>query len=220
MLLSKKHNFIFIHIPKVAGQSVTNALMPHAAMCWQRLLSPVIPYRYQLKAYTKLRKHTGITFNPQPFHDHIEANEIVDRLGLDVFKSYYSFAFVRNPWAWALSQYTYAVKNPRHTKHAFMKQFNDFDEYIRWHCKKDDSFYLQKSYVCDSNGTQLVNYIGKQEKLSEDFAHVCKNIGIGTTLPKFNVSRKSSYKDHYTNDTKKLVETLYEEDIEYFKYSF
>jgi hypothetical protein len=220
MLLSKKNNFIFIHVPKVAGQSVTNALMPFSAMCWQKALSPVVPFRYQLKLYTKLRKFTGITFQPQPFIDHVRAYEVKESLGSVVFNSYFSFAFVRNPWAWVLSLYTYALKNPRHHLHKQVKNVENFEGYLQFVCNNNEIIFLQKEFICDNDGKQIVNYIGKQENLSEDFTHVCKTIGIKATLPVFNVSRKISYKDHYTPETKKIVEKLYEEDIDYFKYSF
>ena len=65
MLISKRHNFIFIHVPKAAGQSVTNALMPHAATRWQCILSPLIPFRYQLKIFTKIKTFTNISFHPK-----------------------------------------------------------------------------------------------------------------------------------------------------------
>ena len=220
MLLSKKKKFIFIHVPKVAGQSVTNALMPFAASGWQRGLSCIIPYRYQLKLYTKLRKHTGITFLPQPFVDHVRCEEVIQTLGAETFNAYFSFSFVRNPWAWVLSQYSYALKNPRHNRHRLVKEFNDFDSYLKWHCKEDDHLYLQKSFVCDTNGKLLVNFIGKQEQLEKDFNHVCKTIGIASKLPTFNVSTKSSYKNHYNQDTRDLVASRYAQDIDLFGYHF
>ena len=220
MLLSKKNNFIFIHVPKVAGQSVTNALMPHAATAWQRSLSPIIPYRFQLKLFTKLRTHTRISFPPQPYRDHIKAAEIADAMGLDQFKDYFSFAFVRNPWSWLLSRYTYALKNPRHTRHRFLQKFDDFSAFVRWHCDEDDKFYLQKSYVCTETGDRLVDFIGKQESLSEDFAHVCEKIGITSSLPTFNVSNNCAYTEHYNDETRDLVSNRYAGDIHFFDYIF
>ncbi len=192
----------------------------HLCLLLQRILSYVIPYRYQLKGYTKLRRCTGITFNPQPFVDHIKASEVIESIGTETFNHYFSFAFVRNPWAWALSRYTYAVKNPRHRRHELMRGFESFDTYLRWHCNDDERFYLQKSYVCNSNGEQLVSFVGKQEQLDNDFAHVCHTIGIDATLPVFNVSNQHSYRDYYGDDSKKLVADRYAQDIEYFNYTF
>jgi len=220
MLLASKRKFIFIHVPKVAGQSVTNALMPYAASPWQRVISVVIPYRYQLKVYTKLRRFAGMYFLPQPFDDHVKANEVVDSMGTEAFKSYFSFAFVRNPWAWVLSRYTYTLKNSRHKRHQLVTDDGSFEGYLQWLSNEEELFYLQKDFVCNSEGERLVNFIGKQEQLDNDFAHVCGAIGINATLPVFNVSSSSSYRDFYTADSRKLVEDMYAEDIEYFQYKF
>mgnify|MGYP001205978455 CR=1 FL=1 len=220
MLISKRHNFIFIHVPKAAGQSVTNALMPHAATRWQCMLSPLIPFRYQLKIFTKIKTFTNISFHPQPFSDHVKTSMIADTLGFETFNNYFSFAFVRNPWAWILSRYTYAIKNPRHTRHKLFKKFDNFDDFIRWHCSEDEKFYLQKSYVCNESGTQLVDFIGKQESLSEDFSKVCKKIGITSTLPRLNVSNETTYRNFYNDETIKLIAERYREDIEFFNYEY
>lgn len=220
MLLSKRHNFIFIHVPKVAGQSITNALMPYAATRWQRMLSPLFPFRYQLKVFTKLRAYTNISFPPQPFRDHAKTSEIATDLGLETFNNYFSFAFVRNPWAWILSRYTYALKNPRHTRHELLNNFANFEEFLHWHCNEDEKFYLQKSYVCNTSGTQLVDFVGKQESLSKDFSLVCAKIGITSTLPRFNVSNKTKYRNFYNDETEKLIAERYREDIEFFNYKY
>ena len=159
-------------------------------------------------------------FLPQPFDDHVKANEVVDSMGTEAFKSYFSFAFVRNPWAWVLSRYTYTLKNPRHKRHQLVTGGGSFEGYLQWLSNEEELFYLQKDFVCNSEGERLVNFIGKQEQLDNDFAHVCGAIGINATLPVFNVSSSSSYRDFYTTDSRKLVEDMYAEDIEYFKYKF
>ena len=220
MLLAPKRKFVFIHVPKVAGQSVTNALMPYAAMPWQRILSTALPYRYQLKVFTKFRRFAGIHFLPQPFDDHVKASEIVDSIGEEAFESLYSFAFVRNPWDWTLSRYTYALKNPRHNRYRIANDAVSFDGYVQWLCSANDLFYLQKDFVCNADGDCLVNFVGKQEQLGVDFAHVCDVLDIQATLPTYNVSRNSSYRDSYNEDTRQLIAELYAEDIEYFKYEF
>ena len=220
MLLAPKRKFVFIHVPKVAGQSVTNALMPYAAMPWQRILSTVLPYRVQLKLFTKLRRFTGMYFLPQPFDDHVKAVDIVDSIGADAFESLYSFAFVRNPWAWTLSRYTYALKNPRHNRHQITKDAGSFEGYVQWLCTARDLFYLQKDFVCNADGDCIVKFIGKQEQLDVDFSHVCDALGIQAKLPTFNVSRDSSYRDSYNEETRQLITELYAEDIEFFQYEF
>lgn len=71
MLLSEKYNFIFLHVPKVAGQSISNALIPFTASPVSCALSRVVGFREQLKLMTFARKHVGIASRLQPFDDHI-----------------------------------------------------------------------------------------------------------------------------------------------------
>lgn len=220
MLISEKHKFIFIHVAKVAGQSVTNALMPYASSPWQRRLSCILPYRYQLKVYSKLKQYGGPSFLPQPYADHVRASALRDALGMDVFNSYYSFAFVRNPWAWALSNYTYGLSNPRHSRHAIYKRFDNFSDYIVWHCREDDKIKFQKDYVCDESGQVIVDFVGKQECLSDDFSKICQEIGVKASLPRLNVSRISDYRESYNDETRELVRSTFREDIDLFGYEF
>jgi hypothetical protein len=218
MLLSQKHKFIFIHVAKVAGQSITSALMPFAATAWQKCLSPIIPYRYQLKAYTKLKQHLGISFMPQPHADHIRAAALREEMGWEVFESYYSFAFVRDPWAWVLSNYTYARRNPRHWRHKLVHAFKDFDEYCRWFCTEDEKIKFQKDYVFDDKGRQVVDFIGKMENIEADFAHICGHLGIRASLPHFNASRHESHLQHYSDELFELVKETFAEDIRLLGY--
>jgi hypothetical protein len=73
MLLSEKHRFIFIHIYKNAGTSITQALLPFAIAPWKDRL------------YRNLQRRLGIVHPPaHPAHrysGHIRARELVAKLG-------------------------------------------------------------------------------------------------------------------------------------------
>lgn len=220
MLLSEDHKFIFIHVAKVAGQSVTNALMPYAARPWQRYLNTIFPYRYQLKVYSKLKKRCGIAFPPQPFVDHERAIRIRESLGEDKYKEYFTFAFVRNPWARAVSIYTYANKNPRHRMHRKVIELGSFDRYLEWHCGGGEIISTQTDYVCDAEGNVIVDFIGRQEQLEDDLKIVCERLNIKTELAKFNVSRTDSYQNYYNGSSRRMIEEAYRSDIDMFGYEF
>lgn len=219
MLISDRHKFVFLHIPKSAGQSVATALMPFAALGYQRLLSSIIPYRWQLKASTQLQLRFGIYTAPQPYADHVRLKDLVRAMGLDQFQEYFSFTFVRNPWDRLLSAYTYSMANRRHGRHEFMKQFAGFNEYVGWHCQHDTYGY-QVDWVQDDTGRQLISFVGRFENLSRDFQYVCKQLGLNAKLPSLNRSNNVKYQDVYNQESRELVRAAYERDIKAFDYSF
>lgn len=218
MLLSKEYRFIFVHVPKVAGQSITNALMPHVATYWQKAASHILPYRYQLKAYTKIKQCGGPGFMPQPYEDHVSASQLIEEMGESAYRSYYTFGFVRNPRAWVFSNYTYALKNPRHKKHSFVKEFSSFKDYCIWYSSSGNNIKMQKNYLFDDNNKQLVDAIGKQEDLQRDFALICSKLGIKANLPELNVSSKESFEAHYDVDTWRMIGEVHADDIRLLGY--
>lgn len=212
MLISKERKFIFIHIYKTAGSSVTDALMPFAAKAvsgnkWQRLVHRVS------------RKIESITsFDPESFPNHTKATELIEVIGRKTFDSYFSFAFVRNPWDWQVSLYHYMRKSTDHHQHELAKRFTSFDDYIRWRCENEVRF--QKDFIYSMDGELLVDYVGKFEKIDKDFNEICSRIGISATLPRLNVSNTVPYQQFYNEETIELVRRTFEPDIRLFGYDF
>jgi hypothetical protein len=93
-----------------------------------------------------------------------------------------------------------------------------FDEYIRWRVEED--CHLQKDFLVDRHGNRLVDFVGKMENLAEDFATVCRRIGIEAELPHENASEHGAWRSYYTDETAALVAEAYRDDIEMFGYSF
>ena len=104
MLISYSHNFIFIHVYKVAGSSIRKAL---------RKYEPV-PFRLKRIAGISLKK-LGILnaekqFNFKNYETHITAKELRERLPEKIYNSFFKFALVRNPWDWQVSLYHFMLK--------------------------------------------------------------------------------------------------------------
>ena len=207
MLISKKNNFIFVHIYKNAGTSITNALSPFALSQWQGIVH---------KALKKARLSSP--FKPQPFHAHIKASEIIESIGREKFNSYFSFAIVRNPWDWQVSLYKYMLKNETHHQHELVTKLGGFDEYIKWSC--ENKVRYQKDFIYDNNNELLVNYVGRFESLGADFEQICSRIGVAASLPKLNVSNTKPYQEFYNEKTRELVRRTFNPDIELFEYNF
>jgi hypothetical protein len=94
----------------------------------------------------------------------------------------------------------------------------------------------------DKTGNLLVDFVGKFERLQQDFDQVCKRLGVENSgLPHVNSSDKKSrelrrkvrnflhrnseselgsYVDFYDTETREIVGSLYRADIKNFSYSF
>ena len=217
MLLSRRHKLIFIHIYKNAGTSIQTALMPFAESRLQRMVSGsrILPWR--IRAFLE---NTIITpcLNPQPYPMHIKARELVKIIGRKAFESYFSFAIVRNPWDWQVSLYSFMLKDDTHPQRQLAQAFRGFDDYIRWRCAEEARF--QNEWVCAEDGERLVKFIGRYERLDDDFRTICTRIGVDATLPVMNVSRTKPYQSYYTDETRELVRRTFAPDIEMFGYEF
>ena len=220
MLISNKKKFIFIHIPKCAGQSVTSILLKYCISTKERFVTKIIGARNYIRINTKLQQYFNFSLYGHNFSDHARAYAVKDALG-DSYDDYFKFAFVRNPWDWLFSNYTYALKNIRHYRHTFIKNnFKDFNEFVEWECLENNNKKYQKEFIYDSSGNLIVDFVGKFENLKTDFDIICNKLNLENQLPHFNQSSKKSYKEYYSQRTKALVEEHYREDIKLLDYKF
>jgi Sulfotransferase family len=208
MLISRKHNFLFVHIYKTAGTSITSALMPFAASRWQWMAH---------RALRKLNLPTYFPPSPEAYK-HLPAPEIIKLMGREAFESYFSFAIVRNPWDWQVSLYKFVLKDPSNQHHSLVKALGGFDAYIKWRCEKEARF--QKDFIYSSDNELLVDFVGHFEQLDADFQSICSRIGISASLPKLNVSNERPYQQYYTDETRELVRRTFAPDITLFGYDF
>jgi len=229
-MICKEYECIFIHIPKVAGQSIERFFLDLVGLTWKS------------RAPLLLRYNPDPQLGPEALA-HLTAPEYVacGHINQDDFNRYYKFCFVRNPWDRIVSEYNYR---------RYSKKY-DFKHYLL-NCLPEpglsDAYrhiMPQYKYIFDDNGNQLVDYIGRYERLQEDFDVVCENLQIiESKLPKTNPARKhgvealmyslkcmltrqdsyikskNHYTDYYDSESKELVYQTYKRDIETFGYAF
>jgi len=190
MIGSNKHKFIFFHLYKVAGTSM------------RRVLG-----KYQDFSQLKHLKPSEYINNGNNHHI--------------LYDDYFTFSFVRNPWDWQVSLYHYMLKDVGHKQHRLIKSMNSFDEYIDWRvnkdCKPQYTFLSEKG---DSESEITLDFIGKFESLTLDFEFIKQQTGVEGNLPHDNKSKRTHYKDYFTDNSRKLIEDAYKIDIDYFGYSF
>ena len=218
MIISTEHNFIFVHVPKTAGDSVTRALQPFARPL-DRTLWKSIRRRLPLKDNVEtiyLRKHDP-------------ASRAIARLGRDVWDSYRSFAIVRNPFDHAVSHYEF-MKQFRISSVANKVATMSFAESLDYRMKPpfwNDTFFArlpnQSFFLTDDLGAIAVDRLVRFEDLATDFPAACREIGLGEIqLPHVNKTKsktdKKPYQEYYNEEAVERVMMLYADDFRLFGY--
>lgn len=153
------------------------------------------------------------------FDGHITARELEGKLPAEIFKKYFKFAFVRNPWDWQVSLYEYAMQNEQHRQHEMTRGFKSFEEYIDW--RIDGNFKLQSDFLTNTKGEIIVDQIGRLEDIEKDFEAICRHIGIDSPrLTKANSTRRKHYSEYYNASTIEKIRSTFEKDIDRFGYGF
>ena len=234
MLLSHPYKFLFIHVPKVAGNSIERGLRTSTfnrgeMLAWEAdLLLRKVGYRMgrkcNLGSPLLLRGSARETRLIEDIFGtkHLKALHVRDHIGTARYNCLFKFGFVRNPWDRHVSLYHY-LKGKKH--HAIYKSVSnlDFDEYVQW-LQKTGTALLQKEKFVDKNGNLIVDFIGRYETLQADFNCICTAIKLPPfTLPHLNRSKRAQrrpYQDYYTGQTRDIIHELEQVDIEYFQYAF
>ena len=216
-MVSDKHKFIFIHIPKCGGTSIEWALLRNENVNAPENLKDLRDEdKQKYKIYYNL---------PPPI---FTAAQHIGIGGYSGGEGYFTFAFVRNPWARFLSEYFYLQKENggRCYVEDFNREFPTFKDFVKkdgLQCCYWAHDQLQISFVLDTKQNKLVDFIGRFEDMQYDFDYVCGKIGIPKIkLPHLNKSKtkQKHYTEYYDDETRDIVANLCKKDIEYFGYEF
>lgn len=206
MLISTKKKFIFFHNYKVAGTSIRNALKPYESKSFYYI--------------SRIMQKAGLQNNGvfKIFNSHVTAETAMKYLPASMFNEYFKFGFVRNPWSWQVSLYTYMLKNEKHYQHELIKSLGSFKEYLTW--RINNELRLQKDFFCDSSNNIVVDYIGKHENITEEFKNICERFNVyDLELPVLNKSSEMTWNKYYDLESFEMVKDAYRADVEYFDYS-
>ena len=102
-----------------------------------------------------------------------------------------------------------------------------FDEFVDWiqyssaTCVHSSPHRYQLDWFVDPNGNVLADFIGKFERLDEDWAFVAKKLGVSENLPHQRANpRTRHYTEYYTPRTRDIIANKFKVDIERFDYEF
>jgi hypothetical protein len=222
-MISFSKNFLFIHIPKTAGDSITDVLLNHS--CKFEIFSA--------RDEGDRKKYAAIYKGPANFY----AGEDVKHMRYHEYKWLYSqelldnltkFSVVRNPFDRVLSLHLY-YNNFKFDRELFKKSIFENAKTI-WSMWNPQSWYTTDVEVKGSppdttviaHKDNQVDFILKFEDKFKDFKKLCNHIGIEyTELPRLNTSPdRPHYSSYYDSDLRNIVETIYQDDLKEFEYEF
>ncbi len=221
MIISKERKFIFIHIPKTAGTSIS------------KLLKDLFPK------------------TEQPLLTHISARHALSYLesqGEDP-SDYQFFTFVRNPYERMHSLYHFIKRRwPQRLDNKDLNKWLFSNEEIYDgrqttpgefpvpNTQKPQLDWLTISQCTHNHNTATIpriipNFIGRYENLREDLEDILYQLGLGTLenisdvtklhLPQLqDYHRDKNYRKYFNGQGKEWVERFFEVDLDYFGYRF
>lgn len=183
---------VFVHVPKAAGHSISTALF-----------GGVIGHR-------TLRDYESVASG-----------------GLGRF---FVFSFVRNPWDRLYSSYCYLCRGgngrPPDTGFGGMlaAAYPSFESFVHdfltprtiysyYHFVPQAEFLVSRERACGAD------FVGRFERLEEDFAQVAQRLGCEGNLPRLNVSGAGDYRQAYSRAMWAKVGELYSVDCRMFGYT-
>lgn len=200
MIISYSRDFIFVHVHKTAGDSITSALVPILARSDIVLRNDWPPWFHKLRAlrtvpeFDQLRKHSP-------------ASAVARVVPADVWARSFTFAFVRHPIGRTVSLYNYAVQKLEERRQLrprnawYLTPPGHWNDPLRWRAiralldtgtfsgfirhpllERDASMAAQWYLLCDRGGRLLVDFVGRYETLQEDFNVVQDRIGVPKTI--------------------------------------
>ena len=201
--LTGDYNLTYVQIPKNAGTSIGHWIKEHAA-------NSIISDWYN---------------HPSPEHIHA------------THEKNFSFTVVRNPWDRTVSLYHFLKHfNPPHPEYKDTGDFKrwlydlngygEFPSFDQW--LNNASEFKLLPWIWWKVPTPQVTWANvdlfiKYENLETEFRSIQDIFKCYDPLPQQTVTRGihwHHYHDFYTDDTRKLVASMYEEDIDRWQYTF
>lgn len=212
MIVSLRHRFIFLAVPRTASHAIRLALRPILAPGdWEQegLLSGA---RSPLPAIARMA------------HGHVTLRQVRRHVPAAVWRASFTFAVARNPYDRYVSACTMLnVHNPEYAGNetAVMKRM-----LAALHGGVDPSVFRrlmllrpQTDLLMDEAGRIGVDFVGRYEDLPGAFAEICRRIGIPEArLTRVNATAHRPFDTYYDDELRRMVTRFYRRDFALLDY--
>jgi hypothetical protein len=207
MIISHRHRFIFVAVPKTGTHSVRQALREQMGEDDIEQVRLFVQKQFPIPELAALR------------HGHLTLQQVRPFLPADDFAAYFKFGFVRNPFDRFISYCAFMTRdsdlferNPQGVMRQILLVDRPSDHIL---------FQPQHSFYVDSDGSLLSDQVGRIEQMQASYDSICQRIGIQSRpLDKVNASNRGDYRQYYDQQLIDGVAALYGRDLELFGYDF
>lgn len=219
-IINHTHNFVFVHVPKAAGTSVTNLLSEFTSYCDLEIGGTSFGEEIQNPYFRRfgLKKHSP-------------AGDIRSVIGDQRWGSFYKFSVVRNPYDRAVSIFNFLRSwegCPREIQQEILS-FTTFDEFVlsgMWDKSDgpDQMFRPQAFWLTDPDERDrlIVDDFFKLESLQDYLSVIGKKSNIdlsGRVIPEVNKSRKDATVENMSLISIAEINRKYHRDFFLFGYA-
>jgi hypothetical protein len=147
------------------------------------------------------------------------------------FNAYFKFTIIRNPWDRLVSALAWTDQKWVRGEELAAAGFDDQVRQLHAHFMSatsggaaqvalPDFLYPQYLYIFGADQKPLVNFIARYENLQQDWRTIREKLRVDVELPCRMKSHHRSYREYYTEETRKLVGEMYALDVGLFRYEF
>jgi hypothetical protein len=185
---------------------------------WKIILKSIYEWQISIGTLSNIHKKRYYCSFRNPGHETAQEIRAFDE---SAWNDFYKFCFVRNPYEKEVSDYIWKVESKERPT-----SFREFLKNKRGenpHSREGVEFPYKNKLIYTIDGKIAVDYIAKYENILKEMRVICKNIRVPFNKDEFPYAKKIkkyNYKSYYTNEEKKIVEDMYDEEMEQFNYSF
>jgi hypothetical protein len=200
-MISFQKRFLFVHIPKTAGNSIQTILSHYSE-------DEIVALRAEQDGIERF----GLRNPNYKIKKHSTLAEYRTALGEARFRDLYKFTCVRNPWDRMVSYYfgttpLVAALDRKEFRRLILRALSVTD-YLRLDKGEADPF-------------GNLDYIIRFENLADDFRGVCARLGIpDAPLPQYNRSNREHYSNYYDEELRELIRKRFTPEIDRFGFAF
>jgi len=203
-MISEEYQFLFIHIPKTAGNSVGQQLQAYSE---DRLVT--------LAAHQDGVERFEVRHPRYPITKHSTLTDYKALLAPALFRRLFKFATLRNPWERMISFYFSPHRGVTQWDPGAFRALVERTPPARHYLLTDASGPMDKPLDAD------IDCLLRFETLEQDFQRVSTRLGLPWRgLPRYNASQRNHYTHYYDDELIAVVEDRFGEEIAFGDYRF